>query len=249
MTGDRHAGIRGSRGLQRPRRPDPPARARRPGPRARHLNAPQSCHAASPNNHDEPRPAPKAPLPTPHGRRPRKTERPQPICRNTPSHIMSPAGSQPGSSAEVSLGVRGHTAAPQRAHAPPKTYAVPTDADRTALTTRAGTSKRGLGEHPRNGAIPTQRYGVPRLGRRRREWLIRRLGVPDGRAPRAGIGIVGVGDGRASKALVRDAYARLVTEQPRQTVMISSPQLSDSGSRTESARGASRDCFSREGAR
>ena len=41
------------------------------------------------------------------------------ICRNTPSHIMSPTRSQPGSSAEVSLGVRGHTPAPQRAHAPP----------------------------------------------------------------------------------------------------------------------------------
>lgn len=41
------------------------------------------------------------------------------ICRNTPSHIMSPTQSQPGSSAEVSLGVRGHTPAPQRAHAPP----------------------------------------------------------------------------------------------------------------------------------
>ena len=41
------------------------------------------------------------------------------ICRNTPSHIMSPTRSKPGSSAEVSLGVRGHTPAPQRAHAPP----------------------------------------------------------------------------------------------------------------------------------
>ena len=41
------------------------------------------------------------------------------ICRNTPSHIMSPTRSQPGSSAEVSLGVRGHTSIPQRAHAPP----------------------------------------------------------------------------------------------------------------------------------
>ena len=28
------------------------------------------------------------------------------ICRNTPSHIMSPTRSQTGSSAEVSLGVR-----------------------------------------------------------------------------------------------------------------------------------------------
>jgi hypothetical protein len=44
------------------------------------------------------------------------------ICRNTPSHIMSPTtGSQPGSSTEVSLGVRGHTPTLQRAHAPPTT--------------------------------------------------------------------------------------------------------------------------------
>jgi hypothetical protein len=41
------------------------------------------------------------------------------ICRNTPSNIMPPARSQPGSSAEVSLGVRGHSLTPQRAHAPP----------------------------------------------------------------------------------------------------------------------------------
>ena len=41
------------------------------------------------------------------------------ICRNTPSHIMLPARSQPGSSAEVSLGVRGQTLTLHRAHAPP----------------------------------------------------------------------------------------------------------------------------------
>jgi hypothetical protein len=41
------------------------------------------------------------------------------ICRNTPSNIMSPTRSQPGPSTEVSLGVRGQTPAPQRAHAPP----------------------------------------------------------------------------------------------------------------------------------
>jgi hypothetical protein len=42
------------------------------------------------------------------------------ICRNTPSNIMSPTRSQPSeSSAEVSLGVRGHTPSLQRAHAPP----------------------------------------------------------------------------------------------------------------------------------
>ena len=37
---------------------------------------------------------------------------------NTPSHIMSPTRSQPGSRTEVSLGARGHTPTPQRAHAP-----------------------------------------------------------------------------------------------------------------------------------
>jgi hypothetical protein len=31
------------------------------------------------------------------------------ICRNTPSHIMSPPGTNPGPRTEVSLGVRGHT--------------------------------------------------------------------------------------------------------------------------------------------
>jgi hypothetical protein len=40
------------------------------------------------------------------------------ICRNT-HHIMYPTGSHPVSRAKVSLGVRGHTPAPQRAHAPP----------------------------------------------------------------------------------------------------------------------------------
>ena len=41
------------------------------------------------------------------------------ICRNTPSHIMYPTRSQPGSRTEVSLGVRGHTPSLKRAHAPP----------------------------------------------------------------------------------------------------------------------------------
>jgi hypothetical protein len=41
------------------------------------------------------------------------------ICRNTPSHIMSPTRSQPESSTEVRLGVRGHTPPLERAHAPP----------------------------------------------------------------------------------------------------------------------------------
>jgi hypothetical protein len=41
------------------------------------------------------------------------------ICRNTPSHIMSPTRNQPEPSTEVSLGVRGQIPTPQRAHAPP----------------------------------------------------------------------------------------------------------------------------------
>jgi hypothetical protein len=48
------------------------------------------------------------------------------ICRNTPSHIMSPTRDQPESSTEVSLGVRGHTPTLQRAHAPPTDYSDPT---------------------------------------------------------------------------------------------------------------------------
>ena len=47
------------------------------------------------------------------------------ICRNTPSNIMPPARSQPEPRAEVSLGVRGHTPPPQRAHAPPHPDPVP----------------------------------------------------------------------------------------------------------------------------
>ena len=41
------------------------------------------------------------------------------ICPNTPSHIMYPTRSQPGSRTEVRLGVRGHTPSLKRAHAPP----------------------------------------------------------------------------------------------------------------------------------
>jgi hypothetical protein len=40
------------------------------------------------------------------------------ICRNT-HHIMYPTRNHPESRTEVSPGVRGHTPAPQRAHAPP----------------------------------------------------------------------------------------------------------------------------------
>jgi hypothetical protein len=58
-------------------------------------------------------------LPTrPGGNGPERMSGRNTICRNTPSHIMPPTRSQPGPSAKVSQGVRGHTI-PQRAHAPP----------------------------------------------------------------------------------------------------------------------------------
>ena len=68
------------------------------------------------------------------------------ICRNTPSHIMPPARSQPGSSAEVSLGVRGHTMTLHRAHAPPPPPHPRTDnkPPAAALTRVPGTSKEGV---------------------------------------------------------------------------------------------------------
>jgi hypothetical protein len=52
------------------------------------------------------------------GDRPERLSGRTTICRNPPSNIMSPTRSQPEPSAEVSLGVRGHTT-PQRANAPP----------------------------------------------------------------------------------------------------------------------------------
>ena len=59
-------------------------------------------------------------LPTrPGGDCPERTSGRTTICRNTPSNIMPPARNHPGPSAEVSLGVRGHTPALERAHAPP----------------------------------------------------------------------------------------------------------------------------------
>src|SRR5437763_11126847 len=63
-------------------------------------------------------------LPTLRRGRPTKTERPHPICRNTPSHIMSPTRSQPGPSAEVSLGVRGHTSTTSARTASVKRFAL-----------------------------------------------------------------------------------------------------------------------------
>jgi len=54
-----------------------------------------------------------------HGDGPERMSGRNTICRNTPSHITSPTRSQPGPSAEVSLGARGHTLTLDRAHGPP----------------------------------------------------------------------------------------------------------------------------------
>ena len=125
----------------------PPARARRPGPRARHhLTAPPVTRQAQ-----------RSPM--------NRGQFPKPCCRprlagnglerlsgrnpsaGTPHHIMYPAGSQPESRTEVSLGVRGHTPAPQRAHAPPQHRArTPTPTTINALTSHSGTSKQGAQE-------------------------------------------------------------------------------------------------------
>ena len=69
------------------------------------------------------------------------------ICRNTPSHIMSPTRSQPGSSAEVSLGVRGHTPAPQRAHAPPSARVPPASTPTGEPLTQTTQSHRSCQQH------------------------------------------------------------------------------------------------------
>ena len=67
-------------------------------------------------------------LPTrPGGDGPERMSGRNTICRNTPSHIMSPTRSQPESSTEVSLGARGHTTTPKRAHAAPDTTSIATD--------------------------------------------------------------------------------------------------------------------------
>jgi hypothetical protein len=71
-------------------------------------------------------------LPTrPSGDGPERMSGRNTICRNTPSNIMSPTRSQPGPSAEVSLGVRGHTTrSHHHAHAPPN-YGVTGGSDRS----------------------------------------------------------------------------------------------------------------------
>jgi len=55
-----------------------------------------------------PRPAPGETAADPTGDGPKRLSGRITICRNTPSNIMSPTRSQPGPSAEVSLGVRAH---------------------------------------------------------------------------------------------------------------------------------------------
>ena len=58
---------------------------------------PERCHHVTREAHqstDEPRPVPATLLPTPHRERPSETERPQPICRNTPP--CGPLGDERG---------------------------------------------------------------------------------------------------------------------------------------------------------
>ena len=68
-------------------------------------------------------------LPTRHhdGNGPERMSGRNTICRNTPSNIMPPTWSQPGPSAEVSQGVRGHNPTPNHAHSPPTDTPTSTD--------------------------------------------------------------------------------------------------------------------------
>jgi hypothetical protein len=108
------------------------------------------------------------------------------IRPNTPSHIMSPTRSQPGTSAEVSQGVRGHTPIPQRAHAPP----APVD-DPPNLDTPSGTSKQwrvGDGAPAIAPGDPVD-PGYPRWSPRASSFAAadgQQLAVADGRADHEG---------------------------------------------------------------
>jgi hypothetical protein len=82
------------------------------------------------------------------------------ICRNTPSHIMSPTRNHPGPSAEVSLGVRGHIPIPQRAHAPPR-GSPPTTINALDIPQSAQVSKART-PVCRIRPMPTQRFAVSR---------------------------------------------------------------------------------------
>jgi transposase len=95
-----------------------PKRARRPSPAARR----RLTRTVTRQARDQP--MNRGQLPTDRCRpcnrdRPERLSGRTTICRNTPSHIMSPTRHHPRPRAEVSLGVRGHIPSPQRAHAPP----------------------------------------------------------------------------------------------------------------------------------
>jgi hypothetical protein len=94
-----------------------PARPRRSGAGARDRlpHVTRQAHRSSMNRGQFPKPCCR---PRPAGQRPGKTERPHPICRNTPPHHVPGPGAIPESRAEVSMGVREHARSFQRAHAP-----------------------------------------------------------------------------------------------------------------------------------
>jgi hypothetical protein len=74
------------------------------------------------------------------------------ICRNT-HHIMYPTRNRSESRTKVSLGVRGHTPAPQRAHAPPTLKQHHTDNHQRPLTSHSDTSKQGPAHGGRIGCF------------------------------------------------------------------------------------------------
>ena len=78
----------------------------------------------------------------------------------TPSNIMSPARSQPGSRTEVSPGARAHNMHPrQRAHAPPNSTTPVTPLNR-GLTAGRRTSKR-VSAPTRLARLPFRQFRVP----------------------------------------------------------------------------------------
>jgi hypothetical protein len=98
----------------------------------------------------------------------------------TPSHIMSPARSQPGSRTEVRLGARAHTTrTTNRAHAPPSPPQLNPDNPDPALDTGPRTSKdqRGRASAP---ATATSARAVPArlVGCCRAAPGVRSIGLP-----------------------------------------------------------------------